>query len=69
MKVGFMKILGIGILASIGTNTVVNTVSRIRRDRLEDENYQEEIERKREERETRKAEKAARKIAAKTEVE
>jgi len=66
MKFSFMKILGIGILASIGTNAVVNTASRIRRDRLEDENYQEEIRRKREERETRKAEKAARKAAAKT---
>lgn len=61
MKVNFWTILGVGILTSIGTNAVVNTASRIRRDRLEDENYQEEILKKKEERLAKKAEKKAKK--------
>jgi len=40
---------------------VVNTASRIRRNRLEDENYQEEIAKKKEERLAKKAAKQAKK--------
>jgi len=69
MKFNFWTVLGVGVLASIGTNAVVNTTSRIRRNRLEDENYQEEIKRKREEREAKKAEKLAKKLEKKESVE
>jgi hypothetical protein len=55
MKVTFWNIVGVGIITSIVVNGVVNTTSRIRRNRLEDENYQEEIKRKREERLAKKA--------------
>lgn len=55
MKITFWKIVGASIITSIVVNGVVNTVSRIRRDRLEDENYQEEILRKKEERLAKKA--------------
>jgi len=58
MKV-FWKIIGVSIITSIVVNGVVNTASRIRRDRLEDANYQEEILKKKEEREAKKAERAA----------
>lgn len=61
MKNMFWKILGATVITGIAANGVVNTVSRIRRNRLEDENYQEEIKRKKEERiakeEARKEEK------------
>jgi len=55
MKGMFWKILGASIVTSVVVNGVVNTVSRIRRDKLEDENYQEEILRKKEERLAKKA--------------
>ena len=55
MKVTFWRIIGASIITSIVVNGVVNTTSRIRRNRLEDENYQEEIKRKREERLAKKA--------------
>ena len=55
MKVTFWKIIRASVITSIVVNGVVNTVSRIRRDRLEDENYQEEILRKKEERLAKKA--------------
>lgn len=61
MKVNFWTILGVGILTSMGVNAVVNTASRIRRNRLEDENYQEEIAKKKEERLAKKAAKQAKK--------
>jgi len=59
MKGMFWKILGASIITSIVVNGVVNTAGRIRRDRLEDENYQEEIKRKREERLAKKEAKKA----------
>lgn len=55
MKVTFWKIIGFSIITTIATNGVVNTVSRIRRDKLEDQAYQEEILRKKEERLAKKA--------------
>lgn len=63
MKVTFWNVVGIGIITSMVVNGVVNTTSRIRRNKLEDENYQEEIKRKKEEREAKKAEKLEKKIA------
>ena len=65
MKVNFWKVVGVAIITNIVVNGVVNTASRIRRNRLEDENYQEEIKRKREEREAKKAEKLEKKMAKK----
>lgn len=55
MKVTFWKIIGFTVITTIVTNGVVNTVSRIRRDKLEDQAYQEEILRKKEERLAKKA--------------
>ena len=49
MKVTFWQIIGASIITSIVVNGVVNTASRIRRDKLEDQDYQEEILRKKEE--------------------
>ena len=57
----FWKIIGVSIVTSIVVNGVVNTTSRIRRNRLEDENYQEEILKKKEERESKKAAKQVKK--------
>lgn len=55
MKVTFWQIIGASIITSIVVNGVVNTASRIRRDKLEDQAYQEEILRKKEERLAKKA--------------
>lgn len=63
MKNLFWKVLGVSIITGIVTNGVVNTVSRIRRNRLEDLDYQEEIKRKEEERLAKKAAKEAKKLA------
>lgn len=62
MKITFWKVIGCAVITSVVANGVVNTVSRIRRNKLEDENYQEEIKRKREEREAKKAEKELAKL-------
>ena len=60
MKI-FWKIIGVSVITSIVVNGVVNTTSRIRRNKLEDENYQEEILKKKEEREAKKAAKKVKK--------
>ena len=62
MKINFWTILGLGILTTMGTNAIVNTASRIRRNKLEDENYQLEIEKKKEERAAKKAAKKEQKL-------
>lgn len=62
MKKTFWKIIGASIITSIVVNGVVNTTSRIRRNKLEDENYQEEIKRKKEEREVKKEARALKKL-------
>lgn len=72
MKITFWKIIGASIITSIVVNGVVNTVSRIRRGKLEDLAYQEEIKRKKEEREAKKQmklEKLARKEAKRNQTE
>ena len=69
MKITFWKIIGASIITSIVVNGVVNTASRIRRDRLEDENYQEEILRKKEEREAKAEAKKQAKLDKKVEVD
>lgn len=61
MKV-FWKIIGVSIITSIVVNGAVNTASRIRRDKLEDEDYKEEIKRKKEERLQKKEDKLAKKV-------
>jgi len=61
MKIGFWTVVKVGVLVGLGANTIVNTASRIRRNRLEDENYQLEIEKKKEERDAKKAAKKAKK--------
>ncbi|MFU8785846.1 MAG: hypothetical protein ACNA7U_01255 [Candidatus Izemoplasmataceae bacterium] len=61
MKVNFWNVVGVGIITSIVVNGVVNTTSRIRRNKLEDQNYQEEILRKKEERLAKKAAKSDKK--------
>lgn len=62
MKVTFWQIIGASIITSIVVNGVVNTASRIRRDKLEDQDYQEEILRKKEERLAKKAAKKDHKV-------
>jgi len=59
MKIKFWTVLKVGAMVGLTANAVINTVSRIRRNRLEDENYQLEIEKKKEEKAARKAAKEA----------
>lgn len=50
----FWKGLGLVILGGLVVDKLVNTIDKVRQNRLEDELYKEELQRKREEREAKK---------------
>jgi hypothetical protein len=61
----FWKVVGGIVISGIIVNGVANTVSRVRRDKIEDEDYRERIKEKREE---KKKAKQAKKSGQPTEV-